>query len=238
MEATAALKTSALTRTFGRRRALRDIDLTIEAGAFFGILGANGAGKTTLLHLTAGLLTPSSGDVRVLGLDPVRHPDRVRHRIGYVPEEPALYDELSIERLLAFVAGARGLSRKTGRNAVSAQIERFGLEDHAKRACGVLSRGLRQRTALAAAFVGDPQLVLLDEPTTGLDPDARAAVHEGLLREAGDRTFVLCSHDLLEVSALATECALLRRGEVASRGPTAAVLASASWPTQVEGAPA
>ncbi len=237
MEATAALKTSALTRTFGRRHALRNVDLTIEAGAFFGILGANGAGKTTLLLLVIGLLTPSSGDVQVLGLDPVRHPDRVRNRIGYLPEDPALYEELSIQALLAFVAGARGLSRAVARETVSDQIERFGLEEHAKRACGVLSRGLRQRTALAAAFVGDPTLVLLDEPTTGLDPDARAAVHEGLLREAGDRTFVLCSHDLLEVSALAPECALLRRGELAACGPTAAVLAS-TWPTQVEGTPA
>lgn len=229
MDSTAALQTSRLTRRFGSHRALHGVDLEIPRGAFFALLGANGAGKTTFLRLVTGLVVPSSGALRVLGIDPARHPDAVRRRTGYVPEEPALYDELSVLRLLRFASGALGGTAPARRRDVERQLLRFDLEDLARRRCGQLSRGQRQRVALALAFLGEPELVLLDEPTVGLDPDARDAVHRALIEERGERSFVLCSHDLPEVSALASQCGLLRDGELACVGTPAEVLAAA-WP--------
>lgn len=208
------------------------MNLKIPHGSSFALLGANGAGKTTFLRLVAGLLIPSSGLIRVFGIDPARRPDAVRKRMGYVPEEPVLYDELSVERLLRFVAAALGGPAAARREAVARQIHRFDLEAQARRRCGQLSRGQRQRVALAMAFLGDPELVLLDEPTAGLDPDAREAVHVALREDRGSRTFLLCSHDLSEVSALADRCGLLRVGELVSVGTPTEILSEA-WPRRV-----
>jgi ABC-2 type transport system ATP-binding protein len=235
LDSTAALQTSRLTRRFGSHRALHEVDLEIPRGSFFALLGANGAGKTTFLRVVTGLVIPSSGSVRVLGIDPARHPDAVRRRIGYLREEPALYDELAVERLLRIVSGALGGAGAARREDVERQLLRFDLEPLARRRCGQLSRGQRQRVALALAFLGEPELVLLDEPTAGLDPDAREAVHRALSEERDERSFVLCSHDLLEVSTLASQCGLLRAGELVSVGAPAELLRSA-WPEGVAGA--
>lgn len=236
MDSTAALQTSRLSRRFGSHRALHEVDLEIPRGSFFALLGANGAGKTTFLRLVTGLVLPSSGAVRVLGIDPARHPDPVRRRTGYLPEEPALYDELSVQRVLRFASGALGGAAPARREDVERQLLRFDLEALARRRCGQLSRGQRQRVALALAFLGEPELVLLDEPTVGLDPDARDAVHRALIEERGERSFVLCSHDLPEVSLLANQCGLLRDGELVCVGTPAEVLAAA-WPDRPAGAP-
>ncbi len=219
-----AIAAKGLARSFGSHRALDGVDLEIDQGESFGLLGANGAGKTTLLRLLTGLLVPTAGELEVLGRSPAREPEWVRRRLGYVPEEPALYREMSVGALLGFYAAARGLRGAERKAAVEVQLERFDLGGYAKRLCGALSRGLRRRAALAVGFLGDPELVLLDEPTAGLDPEHRDAVH-GWLREASQElTLVLCSHDLDEVARLTRRCARMDAGHIVASGETGEIL--------------
>jgi ABC-2 type transport system ATP-binding protein len=213
-----------LSRRFGAHLALHGLDLAIEPGEVFGLLGANGAGKTTFIRLVTGYLLPSAGSITVDGLSPDRDARAVQARIGYVPETPRLYNELRVEGYLRFAAGLRGLSGAARRAAVDSVLVRFRLEDVARRPIGHLSKGYRQRVSLAQAFLHDPSLLIVDEPTSGLDPLQRHEVREVLTGLGGRRTVLLCTHDLPEARALASRCAVLHHGERVALGPTEAVL--------------
>jgi ABC-2 type transport system ATP-binding protein len=219
-----AVEARALTRRFGPHVALDGIDLDVAPGEAFGLLGANGAGKTTFLRLVTGYLLPSSGEVRVGGLSPARDARAVARGLGFVAETTRLYPELRVRSLLRFVAGARGLPRALARERVAEGLERFRLEAVADRLVGHLSKGFQQRVNLAQAFLHDPPLVLVDEPTSGLDPLQQAEVRRVLRALRGERTLIVCTHDLGEARELTERVAVLQRGRMAALGPTENVL--------------
>ena len=212
------VQSDALTRRFGDTLALDGVTLTIQPGEAFGLLGVNGAGKTTFIRCLTGVLLPSGGDVRVDGFSPITDPGAVRARLGFVAETSRLYPELSVLGFLRFAAGARGLAGAARERAIAGVIERFALGDVTKRLVGHLSKGFQQRVSLAQAFVADPPLVLVDEPTSGLDPLQQEEVR-GLLRALrGERTLLLCTHDLAEARALTDRVAVLAQGRLVALG--------------------
>jgi len=214
----------ALTRHFGERVALDAVSLTIAPGETLALLGANGAGKTTFIRLVTGFLLPSAGEVFVDGLSPVREPEAVHARIGYVMETSRLYPELGVRAFLRFAAGIRGLAGAAGEQAVARALARFDLEGVAGRRVGNLSKGYQQRVSLAQAFLHDPPLLIADEPSSGLDPLQRREVRETLHALRGRRTLLLCTHDLAEARALADRVGVLREGRLVALGATDAVL--------------
>jgi ABC-2 type transport system ATP-binding protein len=200
-----------LTKRYGTLTALDSLSLTIEAGETVGLLGPNGAGKTTTLRLLAGLAQPSEGRVAVEGLDPWASPDAVRRRMGVLPDGAALYDRLTVAQNLALFAGLFGLSQAT----VTHAMEATGVADLAHRRVGALSRGQRQRVALARAILHNPAILVLDEPTAGLDPTAADSFHQLIRRlQAAGTTVILSSHDMAEVDALCHRVAVLDRGRL------------------------
>jgi len=219
-----AVEARELTRRFGARVAVDGVTLRVEPGEAFGLLGANGAGKTTFIRLVTGYLLPSAGSVRVDGLSPALAARAVHARIGYVAETSRLYPELRVRGFLRFVGGARGLAGEALDTALADALERFELLAVAGRLVGNLSKGYQQRVSLAQAFLHDPPLVIVDEPTAGLDPLQQAEVRDVLASLRGRRTLLLCTHDLAEARALTSRVAILSRGRLVACGPTAEVL--------------
>jgi len=219
-----AVEARGLTRRFGAHLALAGLDLRIEPGEAFGLLGANGAGKTTFLRLVTGFLLPSAGEVLVGGRSPARDARAVAPLLGFVAETTRLYPELRVRALLRFVAGARGLAGVLAAERVESGLERFGLAAVAERPLGHLSKGFQQRVNLAQAFLHDPPLLLVDEPTSGLDPVQQAEVRGQLRALRGERSLVLCTHDLAEARALTERVAVLHRGRLVALGATEEVL--------------
>jgi ABC-2 type transport system ATP-binding protein len=213
-----------LTRVFGNHRALDAISLRIEPGEAFGLLGANGAGKTTFIRLMTGFLLPSSGSVTVDGFSPATDAAEVHARLGFVAETSRLYPDLRVAGFLRFAGGARGLAGARLATAVDEALARFQLAGAADRLIGHLSKGFQQRVSLAQAFLHDPALVIVDEPTTGLDPLQQEEVRGVLAGLGGERTLILCTHDLGEARSLTDRVAVLHRGRLAASGPSAEVL--------------
>jgi ABC-2 type transport system ATP-binding protein len=215
------LTASHLSRRFGDRIALEDVSFTLEAGEIFALLGPNGAGKTTTLRILAGLIAPSSGSVRVDGepMGPQSAP-RLRARIGFLTEAPGLWDRLTVRQNLLVYARLYGLSSPGA--AVEAALERFEIRDRGDDRAAQLSKGLKQRVALARSLLHDPRIAMLDEPTSGLDPESARDVRDLILglREQG-RTVLLCTHNLDEVERVADRVAVLSRRLVALGTPSA-----------------
>lgn len=199
---------------YGRSTALRDVSFDLPRGSFVGLLGRNGAGKTTTMALLAGLLAPSSGSVRVLGHGHHENPDDLARRLGYLPERPPLYPAMEVGDFLLFCARLKGLSEPAARARVADLAGPYGLDEVLATPCGRLSHGYRQRAGLAAAMAGDPELLLLDEPTAGLDPAQAQATRTILKAETGRRTVLLCSHHLGEVERLCDRLVILHEGRV------------------------
>lgn len=215
------LTASHLTRRFGDRVAVDDLSFTLEPGQIFALLGPNGAGKTTTLRMLAGLIAPSSGDVRVAGETLTRrNAPRLRQRIGLLTEAPGLWDRLSVRKNLEVYARLYDIARP-GR-AVDEALDLFDIRDRADDPAAQLSKGLRQRVALARTLLHHPEAVLLDEPTSGLDPESARAVRDMVrrLRDEG-RTIVLSTHNLDEVDRVADRVAVMRGRLVALDTPTA-----------------
>jgi len=226
-QAGACVEAHALTRRFGEHLALDSLDLRIEPGEAFGLLGANGAGKTTFIRLLTGVLLPSAGEARVDGYSPSRDPAAVRRRIGFVPETSRIYPDLRVHAFLRFAGGARDLSGAALQRAVDQAITDFQLEDVAHRWVGQLSKGFQQRVSLAQAFLHHPALMIVDEPTSGLDPLQQEEVRSVLRGLRGRHTLILCTHDLGEARQLTERAAVLHRGRLVAAGPSAEVLGRA-----------
>jgi ABC-type multidrug transport system ATPase subunit len=213
-----ALEIHGLVKRFAGRAALDGIDLAVPTGSVFGVLGPNGAGKTTLFSVVAGFLRPDAGTVRVLGLP---HRDRavLRGRIGILPQDATFQRDLSILEQLDYFLRLAGRDPATARREVVEALERVGLQDWLGRRSTELSHGMYKRLCLAQAFLGDPEVVLLDEPTAGLDP-ANAALVRDLIRTQARRraAVVVSSHDLAEMQDLCSHVAILAKGRVASVG--------------------
>jgi len=220
----AILKTSSLSKWFGEVVALNGIDIEIGVG-ITGILGPNGAGKSTLMNLITGQLSPSKGSLTLFG-EQIRNNLGVLRRIGYVPEQDRFWDEVTGYEFVTRLAGLTGMSIRDAKIRSKRVIERVGLADRCHTPIGSYSRGMRQRIKLAQALVHDPDLLLLDEPLTGLDPLGRQETIE-LLRELADegRTIVVASHVLHEVESLTSEVILLVRGRILASGEVKSIRA-------------
>jgi ABC-2 type transport system ATP-binding protein len=201
----------------GRRLAGRDIvsglDLVLERGVL-GLLGVNGAGKTTTLRMVAGVLAPTSGSVRLGGHDVYEAAEAARRRIGYLPETPPLHPELDAQEYLGYCARLHGVERRAVAAAVARVVERCGLGDVRRRLLGALSKGYRQRVGIAQAIVHEPDLIVLDEPASGLDPVQAVNLRE-LVRSLGrDHAVMLSTHVLPDVAACCDRVAILHRGRL------------------------
>ncbi len=196
-------------------RALDDVSVTIQSGAVVALVGPNGAGKTTLMRCIAALDAPFSGRVTVDGIDVHLAPRRAHARMGFLPDFYGLYDELTVAQCLAYKAGAQGVPASDRPRLVARVAERLAIADRLGQKAGTLSRGLKQRLAIAQAIIHEPKVVLLDEPASGLDPEARAGLADVLrqLRAEG-MTLVVSSHILTELADYSTEMLMIDRGRV------------------------
>ncbi len=208
-----------ITRRFGRKEVLRELNLSVGTGVF-GLLGPNGAGKTTLLRTLATAIDPTSGSLRLLGFDPRDRGERraLRRRLGYLPQTLGYYPNFTVFEFVEYFALLKEMPQKEVKPAVARAVERVGLADRARSKMRTLSGGMVRRVGIAQAIVNEPELLLLDEPTAGLDPEQRVSFR-ALIRETGERATVIVSTHLVEdVGAACTEVALMDRGELVFRG--------------------
>jgi len=221
----AAIETRGLTKHFGRVRAVDGLDLVVPRASLFGFLGPNGAGKTTTIRVLTGLIRPTAGEARVLGV-PVADRLRLGSRVGALVEEPAFYPHLTARQNLSLLASLSGGVRRPQLEEV---LETVGLADVAHRRVGTFSHGMRQRLGIAQALVPRPELLVLDEPASGLDPEGMTAVRRLLLslREDG-MTIFLSSHLLAEVEMICTHVAVVSRGQIVAQGEAGGLLRGAS----------
>jgi ABC-2 type transport system ATP-binding protein len=205
-----------LVKRYGDRVALNGVDFRVERGEIVGFLGPNGAGKTTTLRILSTFLTQDAGEARVAGFDVVQKPMEVRKRLGYLPEHPPLDLDHTVREYLGFCAALRGMRRKARTTAVASAIERCGLSAVAGRLIGNLSKGFRQRVGLAQALVHAPEVIVLDEPTIGLDPFQIREIRNLIRSLAGDHTVLLSSHILPEVAMTCSRAVIVHRGRIAA----------------------
>ncbi|MDG2991075.1 ABC transporter ATP-binding protein [Candidatus Synechococcus calcipolaris G9] len=207
-----------LTKTYGSTLALRDVSFRAETGEILGLLGPNGAGKTTTMRILSGYLPATSGTAAIAGYDVHENPMAVRQRIGYLPENPPLYTEMTVESYLHFVGRIKGISSGDRPQQVNRALKSCGLEDRRKTIIRKLSKGYRQRVGIAQAIVHDPPAIILDEPTVGLDPRQIIEVRKLIQALAGQRTIILSTHILPEVSMTCDRAVIINRGEVVGVG--------------------
>ncbi len=203
-----------VSKRFGNHDALRDFNLEVEPGEVFGLIGPNGAGKTTFLRILTGYWLPSAGDVRVDGVSVVERRTVVQERLGYASEQPKLYSDHSVEGFLRLMGALRGLAGAGLAEALERARERFGLDEVMRRRIGVLSKGFRQRVSLAQALLHDPPLIVVDEPTVGLDPRQQIELRQIIASLGGGHTVILSTHQLREAEQVCDRVALLDRGRL------------------------
>ena len=210
-----------LHKSIGKTSILNDVCMHIDEGEVVGLLGPNGAGKSTLMKVLTGLWK-GEGTVEVCGVDVLRHPDEVQPHIGYLPEQNPLYADMYVREYLLFIARVRGI-KTNGAQEVEALIERVGLTPMANKRIRELSKGYKQRVGLAAAMAGAPEVLILDEPTTGLDPNQLEDIR-ALIRELGKRhTVILSTHILQEVKAICNRVVIIHKGQVRLDKPMAEI---------------
>src|SRR5947208_5588381 len=219
-----AVQTIGLSRSYGTMLALDSLDLTINRGDLFGFIGSNGAGKTTTLRILATFLTPSAGQARVLGHDVVRDADAVRHIIGYMPDFFGVYKDMEVTEYLDFFGACYKIPAAQREKTVNDVLELVGLSEKKGALIGALSRGMQQRLGLARVLIHDPQVLLLDEPASGLDPRARIEMMAILqeLQRLG-KTIIISSHILKELETLCNRVAIIEKGQLIYAGPVQGV---------------
>jgi ABC-2 type transport system ATP-binding protein len=219
-----AVETLGLGRLYGANVALSALDLRVEKGDLFGFIGSNGAGKTTTLRILATFLAPSTGVARVLGHDVVRDADAVRHNIGYMPDFFGVYKDMEVTEYLDFFGACYRIPSAQREKTVADVLELVGLSEKTGALIGALSRGMQQRLGLARVLIHDPQVLLLDEPASGLDPRARIEMMAILqeLQRMG-KTIIISSHILSELETLCNRVAIIERGRLIYTGPVQGV---------------
>jgi ABC-2 type transport system ATP-binding protein len=206
------IEVDGLTKFFGAHAAVKDVSFRAEKGEVLGFLGPNGAGKTTTMRILTCFLPPSSGTARVAGYDIQDDSISVRRRIGYLPENVPLYGDLTVTAYLDFVGTLKGLTRKERVGRAGAVMEQCGVTEVRNQLIGTLSRGYRQRVGLAQALLGDPEVLILDEPTVGLDPRQIIEIRDLVKGLAGERTIILSTHILPEVSLVCQRVIIINNG--------------------------
>jgi ABC-2 type transport system ATP-binding protein len=207
-----------LTKYYGPAPAIEDVSFSVEAGQIVGFLGPNGAGKTTTMRILACFMPASSGRARVAGYDVFEQSLEVRRRIGYLPENVPLYGDMTVGAYLDFVADVKGLGRSDRRRRVGEVLERCQIPDVRDRLIARLSKGYRQRVGLAQALIADPEVLILDEPTIGLDPKQIVGIRQLIKSLAGARTVILSTHILPEVSMVCEGVIIINRGRIVASG--------------------
>jgi ABC-2 type transport system ATP-binding protein len=203
-----------LTKRYGELAAIRDVSFTAAPGQILGFLGPNGAGKTTTMRIITGFLPATTGTVRVDGFDVFEQSAEVRRRIGYLPENPPLYNDMSVPSYLRFVAKLKGLRRGDVAVALERVLDTCGLRQVRDRLLGHLSKGYRQRVGLAQALIHDPPVLILDEPTIGLDPRQIIEIRSLIRTLGGKRTVILSTHILPEVSQVCDKVVIINEGHI------------------------
>ena len=214
------IETQNLTKQYGAQKAVDNVTFNVYEGEIFGLLGPNGAGKTTILLMLLGLTEPSSGKVRVLGVDPIRDSIKVKGMIGYMPENVGFYNDMNAIQSLRFIGELNGIPRAVLEERISEALKTVGLLEDAKKKIGAYSRGMRQKLAIAELLIKEPKLAFLDEPTLGLDPDATSKMIELIdtLRKERNITIILCSHYLEMVQKLCDRVGIMIKGKMVAQG--------------------
>ncbi len=238
------IEVDAISKWYGDHQALHEVGFCVERGTVTGLLGPNGAGKSSILRIIAGVYRPDAGDVRISGVSVTEDPLSARERIGYFPESAPLYPELTAEEHLRFAAQMRGITGSAVDEAVGKVAEQCGIRDELAITCGRLSRGFRQRVCLAAALAGDPSVIVLDEPMSGLDPKQTMEIRELLRSLAESRAILFSTHVLAEAETVCDRFVILHGGRVVADDSVAALhslqrfvsvkLAAAADPAQID----
>ena len=203
-----------LTRRYGERTAVDSLDFTIERGRIYGFLGPNGAGKSTTLNMITGCLAATEGTVTVDGYDIIEDAEEAKKRIGYLPELPPVYQDMTVREYLTFVAEAKSVKKGAAKSQIEKAMQLTEIEDYADRLIRHMSKGYKQRVGIAQALIGDPEVIILDEPTVGLDPKQIIGIRE-LIRSLGKtHTVILSSHILAEVRAVCDHVIIISHGRI------------------------
>jgi drug efflux transport system ATP-binding protein len=226
-----AIETVALHKRFGSLVAVQSLSLSIRRGEVFGLLGSNGSGKTTTIRMLTGLMAPTSGQATVAGIDVVRNPEAVRHRLGYMSQRYGLYDDLTVEENLRFYAGLYGLVGAEGRSRVEAQIADLDFTERRRQLAGTLSGGWKQRLSLACATSHHPDVLFLDEPTAGVDPAARRHFWEVIRAKAAGGTTILVTTHYMDEAERCERLAILWRGKLEAVGTPRDIVAQLGAPS-------
>jgi ABC-2 type transport system ATP-binding protein len=212
------IKINSLNKTFGRIKALNDLNLEIERGELLGIIGPNGAGKTTAIRMACCILKPDSGDIIVDGYSIHQDPIKIKSMIGYLPEEPNLYERFKARDLLKYFAELYGVPKKDIDDRIEMLLDLVGMTDRGDDRINTFSKGLRQRISVARALIHDPKIIIFDEPTMGLDPATATSIRNFIKELKGQKTMILCTHYMEEADALCDRVAILNKGMVMDVG--------------------
>jgi len=213
-----------LTKQFGTKLAVDQLSFTVKKGDVLGFLGPNGAGKSTTMRMITGFIPPTSGDAKICGISIVDRPSDAKKRIGYLPESAPLYNDMTVTGFLKFCASIRGLSGGAKKDAVEKAIETCFLQNVARQSIDTLSKGYRHRTCLAQALLHDPEVLILDEPTDGLDPNQKYEVRQLIKRLGESKTILFSTHILEEVEAACTRAVIVDRGRIVADGTPAELI--------------
>ena len=208
------IEVSNLVRRYGPHIAVDHASFKIEKGEIVGFLGPNGAGKSTTMNILTGYLSSTEGTVKVDGQDILEYPTEIKRKIGYLPENPPLYMDMTVREYLSFVGEIKGIPAKQKKDKMNHIMETVGVHDVSKRLIKNLSRGYKQRVGLAQAMIGDPEAMILDEPTSGLDPKQILEIRDLIIKLGKDHTIILSSHILPEVSAVCKRVLIINRGKI------------------------
>lgn len=209
-----SIQVNQLTKVYGKQKAVNDISFDVRPGDILGFLGPNGAGKSTTMKIATGYIPPSSGVVKVAGFDVVKEAKAVRQNIGYLPEHNPLYLDMYVHEYLGFIASLHGIKGSKKKERIAEMINLCGLTVEQNKQIGMLSKGYRQRVGLAQALIHDPKVLILDEPTTGLDPNQLAEIRKLIKEISKDKTVILSTHIMQEVKALCNRVIIINRGEI------------------------
>jgi len=208
------IEVSNLVRRYGPHVAVDHANFRIEKGEIVGFLGPNGAGKSTTMNILTGYLSATEGTVKIDGQDILEHPTEIKKKIGYLPENPPLYQDMTVREYLSFAGEIKGIPPKEKKERVNRVMETVGVHDVSKRLIKNLSKGYKQRVGLAQALIGDPQALILDEPTAGLDPKQILEIRDLVIELGKDHTVILSSHILPEVSAVCRRILIINQGRI------------------------